>query len=203
MKIILASIIFSFSCLTSISQSVAIGTTTPDSSAQLDVSSTTKGFLPPRMTLVQRNGIINPAAGLIIYCTDCTAAGELQLFNNSNWVGLMPTSDNPNLQNSISLISSTSGYSNVQEYWKNVTFSITTADTSKVQYLEVKSAISQLYLWADLTKGVIRTNELINGTITLSWASWPYSYPGKVDFRFTWKFKDGTEYVMPIITTPN
>lgn len=44
--------------------------TAPDASAMLDVSSTTKGFLPPRMTLSQRNLINLPATGIIIYQTD-------------------------------------------------------------------------------------------------------------------------------------
>ena len=44
--------------------------TAPDASAMLDVSSTTKGFLPPRMTLAQRNLISLPATGNIIYQTD-------------------------------------------------------------------------------------------------------------------------------------
>ena len=39
-------------------------------SAVLEVSSTTKGFLPPRMTTTQRTGIVLPAAGLIVYDTD-------------------------------------------------------------------------------------------------------------------------------------
>ena len=44
--------------------------TAPDASAMLDVSSTTKGFLPPRMTLSQRNLINQPATGIIIYQTN-------------------------------------------------------------------------------------------------------------------------------------
>ncbi len=44
--------------------------TDPDASAILDVKSTTKGFLAPRMTLAQRNAIVTPATGLIIYQTD-------------------------------------------------------------------------------------------------------------------------------------
>ena len=42
----------------------------PDNSAMLDVKSTAKGMLVPRMTVAQRNGISNPARGLIIFCTD-------------------------------------------------------------------------------------------------------------------------------------
>ena len=39
-------------------------------SAELEVKSTTKGFLPPRMTKAQRDAIVTPAAGLLIYQTD-------------------------------------------------------------------------------------------------------------------------------------
>ena len=48
---------------------VGIGTTTPDGSALLDIVSTSKGLLPPRLTTAQRNAIVNPAKGLIIYNT--------------------------------------------------------------------------------------------------------------------------------------
>jgi len=51
------------------SVSMASSNVSADASAQLDVVSTTKGFLPPRMTTTQRNAITSPAAGLIIYNT--------------------------------------------------------------------------------------------------------------------------------------
>jgi hypothetical protein len=58
-------------------------------SAVLDVQSTTKGFLPPRMTTANRNAIASPAAGLIIFCTDCTATdgstGVSQTYSSSAW----------------------------------------------------------------------------------------------------------------------
>jgi hypothetical protein len=48
---------------------VGIGTTAPDASAKLQLDSTTKGFLPPRMTTTQRDAIATPATGLRIYNT--------------------------------------------------------------------------------------------------------------------------------------
>ena len=42
----------------------------PDNSAMLDISSTDKGLLIPRMTTVQRNAIASPAAGLMVYDTN-------------------------------------------------------------------------------------------------------------------------------------
>jgi hypothetical protein len=49
---------------------VGIGTITPNSSAVLDVTSTTQGMLTPRMTTAQRTAIAAPADGLMVYDTD-------------------------------------------------------------------------------------------------------------------------------------
>lgn len=49
---------------------VGIGTTKPDQSAALDVSSSNKGLLIPRMSLQQRSAIQNPAQGLMVYQSD-------------------------------------------------------------------------------------------------------------------------------------
>lgn len=46
---------------------LGLGVNNPNASAQLDVASTTKGFLPPRMTTTQRDAISSPEPGLIIY----------------------------------------------------------------------------------------------------------------------------------------
>lgn len=64
---------------------VGIGVLSPNPSAVLDVSSTTQGFLPPRMTLVQRDAIASPAAGLIIFNT---STNSLDIRNSSAWVAL-------------------------------------------------------------------------------------------------------------------
>ena len=70
----------------STAQNVGIGTSTPDASAQLDVSSTTKGFLPPRMTTKERDAIKSPADGLVIFNLN---ANSLQIKNKSGWFSLI------------------------------------------------------------------------------------------------------------------
>lgn len=60
----------------------AIGGNTPDPSAMLDVTSTEKGFLPPRLTSAQRDAISNPAEGLLIYNTDTDC---LNHFSGTRW----------------------------------------------------------------------------------------------------------------------
>jgi hypothetical protein len=48
---------------------ITFGASTYYASAQLAIDSTTKGFLPPRMTTAQKNAIASPAAGLVVYDT--------------------------------------------------------------------------------------------------------------------------------------
>ena len=60
-------IIILFAIMPKSQAQLGIGTQTPSLSAQLDVSSTSKGFLPPRLTSTQRDAISNPAIGLVLY----------------------------------------------------------------------------------------------------------------------------------------
>jgi hypothetical protein len=62
---------------------VGINTTTPDVSSMLDVNSTNKGFLTPRMTFAQRNLISTPATGLLIFQTDNTPG--FYYYNGTAW----------------------------------------------------------------------------------------------------------------------
>lgn len=64
----------------------------PDGSAMLDVSSTTKGFLAPRMTKAQRDAITSPvpATGLLIYQTDNTPG--YYYYNGTAWAALTGSS---------------------------------------------------------------------------------------------------------------
>ncbi len=73
----------------SISAQVAINTdgADPDDSAILDVKSTDKCFLPPRMTQEQKKGISSPVAGSIIYQTDETPG--YYYYTGSDWIGLV------------------------------------------------------------------------------------------------------------------
>jgi hypothetical protein len=70
------------------SQSVSINTdgSTADNSAILDVKSTDKGVLIPRMTAAQRNLIASPATGLMVYQTDGSAG--FYFYNGTVWTSL-------------------------------------------------------------------------------------------------------------------
>jgi len=80
--LLFTALLFTFNALT---QNVGIGTTTPATSAILDLNSTAKGFLPPRMTIAQRNAIPSPVAGLQIWCIDCK---QLQVYDGTVWINI-------------------------------------------------------------------------------------------------------------------
>lgn len=63
------------------------GESTIDASAKVQIDSTTRGFLPPRMTTAQKTAISSPAAGLIVYDTDlaklCVYTGAWETVTSS------------------------------------------------------------------------------------------------------------------------
>jgi len=64
---------------------LSLGGAADIASAQLQVTSTTKGFLPPRMTTSERNAIASPATGLQVYDT---TLGSLNVYNGTSWIAL-------------------------------------------------------------------------------------------------------------------
>lgn len=118
MKHILTILIVAISCNFLNAQNVGIGTTTPNSSAILDVSSTTRGLLIPRMTTAQRTAIPSAVAGLMVYDTDfkeyyhhdgttwkkilnnnvwSTSSTRNWVFNNTDSIGIGTTSPDEKL----------------------------------------------------------------------------------------------------------
>ena len=75
MKNLFLIVILLFTVVSATSQ-VGIGTSTPNASAMLEVSSTSKGVLLPRMTSAQMSSISTPAEGLEVYCSDCVPKGS-------------------------------------------------------------------------------------------------------------------------------
>jgi len=84
--LLIAALTFVFSARAQ--QSVAINNdgTAPHASALLDVKSTTKGILPPRMTTSQILNISNPAAGLIVFNT---TSNQLYQYTPDGWVSIL------------------------------------------------------------------------------------------------------------------
>jgi hypothetical protein len=115
-KILLAIVIFVCQFATSTTAQIAINNdnSTADPSAILDVKSTVKGILVPRMTTTQRTNISNAALGLLVFDTDTetfwfnTNTGWLELRNNDQTLSL--NSNTLSLSNGGSV--SLSGYVN-------------------------------------------------------------------------------------------
>jgi hypothetical protein len=85
-KIITLSILFLLAGISVFSQvGINADNSLPNSSAMLDVNSTSKGALLPRMTYGQRNAIVSPAEGLIVFCTNCNTNGALCIYSNGAW----------------------------------------------------------------------------------------------------------------------
>lgn len=90
MKKIACTFLFLF-LLNKTDAQIGIGTVTPNASAALDVTSTNKGMLVPRLTTAQRTAITSPATGLLVF----DATTESFWFKSAtNWVELVDTSNN-------------------------------------------------------------------------------------------------------------
>ncbi len=87
MKAIFATVMMMFFIGSMFAQSVGINNdgSSPNSKAMLDVSSTTKGFLPPRMTTAQILAIETPPEGLMVYNTTLKI---LVFYNGTLWAGI-------------------------------------------------------------------------------------------------------------------
>lgn len=90
MKKILSAILGIMLSFSVQSQNIAINETgnQPDTSAMLDISSTTRGLLMPRMTKAQRNAITLPATGLLVFQTGPDSTG-FHYYNGTQWLWLM------------------------------------------------------------------------------------------------------------------
>lgn len=92
-KIVFPLIICATALISFAQNNVGIGTNSPAASAVLDITSTTKGLLIPRMTTVQRNAVVSPAKGLLVFDTDNNA---LYIFDGAVWASYKPQgSGNP------------------------------------------------------------------------------------------------------------
>jgi uncharacterized protein (TIGR02145 family) len=151
---------------------VGIGVTTANmaASAQLDVSSTTKGFLPPRMTEAQRNLIVvtSASAGLIVYCKNCGSNGEMQYYNGSSWTNMMGAAAATDLTPQVTIGA---------QVWATKNLDVSTySDGTSIPQVTDQTA------WANLTTGAwcYYSNTTANGTTYGKLYNW-YAVAGIYD----------------------
>ena len=92
-RIILSFAVLLIGTAALMAQNVGIGTITPDASALLELKTTTKGFLPPRMLAAEKKLIPSPKPGLMIYQTDGTKG--LYVYDGTNWIEVTTPSVTP------------------------------------------------------------------------------------------------------------
>jgi hypothetical protein len=96
-KILLSLLLSAFYYAAMQAQSVGIGTSTPKPSSLLDITSTSKGVLLPRLTTAQRLAIVNPERALLVFDTD---KGNVMMFDGISWRILsLDEADKANLTN--------------------------------------------------------------------------------------------------------
>jgi hypothetical protein len=149
------------------SGSVGVGTSTPKTSAVLDITSTTKGFLPPRMTQVQRDAISNPANGLIIYCSDCAVSGEPQFFNGNSWKKLDGTGATSQISGtaSVSSLFSTTNGTNGSQRGQSFTIGTVGGYFNKLRTNAI-GGVSGQQLLNGVANSTIKIREYVNNTET-------------------------------------
>jgi len=143
-----------FTTVAATAQSVGINAdgSAANASAMLDVSSTTKGFLPPRMTGAQRATITSLAQGLMIYCTDCGSSGEPQYYDGTQWKNFI----------SGSATTSTPRVTIGTQVWATINLDVVTYRNG-----DVIPQVTDATAWAALTTGAwcYYNNDAANGTI--------------------------------------
>ena len=127
-----------------------IGTTTPNASAKLDVSSTTQGFLPPRVTLTASNsfsplvGTAANATGLIVYNTATAGSAPNNVvpgyyfWNGTAWINLIGSSTSSTLTGNGTTSTITNFSSVINE--QSAGFTLGNADNGKIIVINSSSA---------------------------------------------------------------
>jgi uncharacterized protein (TIGR02145 family) len=155
-------ILFGFSA----NAQVGINTTTPDPSSVLDVTSTTKGLLPPRMTTTQRIGIASPAAGLIIFNTTTNC---LEYYNGTIWVsvcGNLPSTNGTAVVSAYVCNTAFAGTMTAGTAVSGVTQTITAAVTTVGSYSISTSANGVTFAAAGTFSGTGSQNIVLTATGT-------------------------------------
>ena len=133
----------------------------------LDVKSTTKGFLQPRMTFVQRNAIVNPAEGLSVICTNCNGDGTacFSIYLAGQWLNMfgycaipIPPAEGSHVQSNTQIIWNWSSVPIATGYKWNTTSDYATATDMGVALSKTETGLTQgagytRYVWAYNTCG--------------------------------------------------
>jgi hypothetical protein len=155
------------------SQNVAISTTTavPNASAMLDIVSTTKGLLIPRMTEAQRVAIASPATSLLVYQTDAGTLGTgFYYYTGGTWLPLYSSSGAWNISGN----AGTSAATHFLGTTDAVALIIKTSNAERMRFFtngQVSINSSTVNAYSTLYTMATGTNSAIEGYATTSGAA--------------------------------
>lgn len=148
--IVITVFIFFTNCMTHAQTMYKIGAnpTIINNSAALEIESVTKGFLPPRMTTAQRDAIVFPALGLVVYNT---TSKELQVWNGTIWSVI----GNNNLGNHTAtrvLKMENNSIDNVNNVVVNTQILMSYSPTKGTDYSSFAKKRGHFTFWGDITR---------------------------------------------------
>ncbi len=138
-------------------------------SAVLDVYSTALGFLAPRMTLVQRNGIATPAEGLLIYQTDNTPG--FYYYNGTQWIALASGATTYWTKNANNITNNNSGNVGIGTSSPTSLFSVGPNSEFQVNSTGNILKINNIATSWPSGQGAVNTYLKNNGSGTLTWTA--------------------------------
>jgi hypothetical protein len=138
-----------------------IGTNTPIAAAILELKSTSKGFLLPRLTIVQRDAM-TAVEGLVIYCINCVPQG-MQVFNGIVWIGSGAAVNTGNISDASGLVYREVTSPNTGKIWLDRNLGATRAATN----INDANAFGHYYQWGRATDG----HQLLQSTINTNTAT--------------------------------
>ena len=144
-------------------------------SAVLEANSTTQGFLPPRMTTTQRDAIVSPVGGLTIWCSNCGASGEMQVFNGGTWTNMIGGTTAATISGKLIVAASIATITSSVLEASSTTQGFLPPRMNYYQRTQIKSPVAGLTIWCtncgtsgemQIFNGKVWTN-MIGGTASL------------------------------------
>ena len=154
---------------------VGIGTTSPNESALLDLDSNKSGLLIPRMTTSQRNAIISPAVGLLVYQTDNVEGFYYFYGGDSSWVSLSSDADSDS-SNEIELPQSPN--TGDMAFWNGIAWDVVPATSNEGATLKF---IGGKPTWVGGVNPNIEIGDFIDGGVVFYIAPVPTDLDGDGD----------------------
>ena len=186
---------------------VGIGTSSPSSSAILELSSTSTGFLPPRMSESEKNAISSPVAGLMIYQVNNSPG--LYYYTGSAWTGPLTVSDLTGYLKADGTVTATGDLNMGGQKITNVATPTASTDAANKSYVD---GLSGGLTWKESVVNLVSTAPSSPATgsryiLTASWgggstnqiatysgSSWSFSTPSNRDAVFATVPSNGYVY---------